>query len=50
MHPTGYVSEESDETDVFGGFWEDLGIVDFWRFRGEDIFGIWDFLRVGDWT
>ena len=29
------VSEESDEMDGFGAFWEDFGIVDFWEFRGE---------------
>ena len=27
------VSEASDETDVFGAFWEDSGIVDFGGFR-----------------
>ena len=49
MGQDGSVSEASDETDVFGCFWEDFGIVDFGRFRAEHIFGIF-FLRGADWT
>ena len=47
MDQDGSVSEASDDTDVFGGFWEDLGIVDFWRFRAEHIFRILDFFEGG---